>query len=178
MTHWKRSWALTAATVFALAAVPAAIVTIPSSGVANADVCVSVGRRVSVSGCANVADAVAPYVPPPAYTLRCRTTHRRPRTSRDASATTAGGSTPPGAINPLTPHRVPTLVMSSTISHVSAKFCSIAASRRAYKHCAARWPPRGKAGDAGRSVRVVVDRLDAAAHEVGLVPEAISTDVR
>ena len=27
----------------------------------------SVGRRVSVGGCANIADAVAPYVPPPAY---------------------------------------------------------------------------------------------------------------
>ena len=36
-------------------------------GVANADVCASAGRRVSVSGCANIADAVAPYVPPPAY---------------------------------------------------------------------------------------------------------------
>ena len=43
------------------------IVTIPASGTARADVCVSAGRRVSVSGCANVADAVAPYVPPPAY---------------------------------------------------------------------------------------------------------------
>ena len=27
----------------------------------------SAGRRVQVSGCANIADAVAPYVPPPAY---------------------------------------------------------------------------------------------------------------
>ena len=67
MTHWKRSWALTAVTVFALAAVPAAIATIQPSGVAKADVCVSGGRRVSVSGCANVADAVARYVPPSAY---------------------------------------------------------------------------------------------------------------
>ncbi|MFA4080624.1 MULTISPECIES: hypothetical protein [Mycobacteriaceae] len=39
----------------------------PPSGVANADVCASAGRRVSVGGCANIADAVAPYVPPPAY---------------------------------------------------------------------------------------------------------------
>jgi hypothetical protein len=67
MSHWKRSWTITAATVFALAAVPGAIVTIPAPGVANADVCASAGRRVSVSGCANLADAVAPYVPPPAY---------------------------------------------------------------------------------------------------------------
>jgi len=35
--------------------------------VAEADVCASVGRRVSVSGCGSIADAVAPYVPPPAY---------------------------------------------------------------------------------------------------------------
>jgi hypothetical protein len=34
---------------------------------ANADVCGSVGgRRVSVSGCGSIADAVAPYIPPPA----------------------------------------------------------------------------------------------------------------
>lgn len=34
---------------------------------ASADVCGSVGGRfVSVSGCGNIADAVAPWVPPPA----------------------------------------------------------------------------------------------------------------
>jgi hypothetical protein len=55
------------ATVLALAAVPGAIVTIHAPGVADPDVCASCGRRVSVSGCANIADAVAPYVPPPAY---------------------------------------------------------------------------------------------------------------
>jgi len=64
MSHWLRSGTVTAATVLALAAVPVAIVTIP---VANADVCASAGRRVSVSGCANLADPIAPYVPPPAY---------------------------------------------------------------------------------------------------------------
>ena len=67
MSHWIRSSTLAAATVLALAGAPAAIVTIRSPGVANADVCASAGRRVSVSGCANIADAVAPYVPPPAY---------------------------------------------------------------------------------------------------------------
>ena len=67
MTHWTRSWAVAAAAVFALAAVPGAIVTIHAPGIAKADVCVSGGRRVTVSGCANIADAVAPYVPPPAY---------------------------------------------------------------------------------------------------------------
>ena len=67
MTHWTRSWAVAAASVFALAAVPGAIVTIHAPGIANADVCVGGGRRISVSGCANIADAVAPYIPPPAY---------------------------------------------------------------------------------------------------------------
>ena len=57
----------TAAAVLAIAALPGTIVTIHTPGTANADVCVSAGRRVSVSGCANVADVVAPYVPPPAY---------------------------------------------------------------------------------------------------------------
>ena len=56
-----------AVTVLAFTAVPGAIVTIPASGVAGADVCASAGRRVSVSGCANLADTIAPYVPPPAY---------------------------------------------------------------------------------------------------------------
>ena len=65
--HWKRTWTAAAATVLTLTAVPGAILIVPISGVANADVCVSAGRRVSVSGCANIADAVAPYVPPPEY---------------------------------------------------------------------------------------------------------------
>ena len=67
MSHWTRPWTAAAVIVLALAAVPGAILIIPTPGVANADVCVSAGRRVSVSGCANIADAVAPYVPPPEY---------------------------------------------------------------------------------------------------------------
>jgi hypothetical protein len=67
MIHWKRSWTVTAASVLAIAAIPGGIVTIQPTGSANADVCASAGRRVQVSGCANIADAVAPYVPPPAY---------------------------------------------------------------------------------------------------------------
>jgi hypothetical protein len=63
MSRWARSYAQAAATVLALAAVP--ILTTP--GVAGADVCASAGRRVSVSGCANIADTVAAYAPPPAY---------------------------------------------------------------------------------------------------------------
>lgn len=38
-----------------------------ASGVARANVCASVGRRVTVSGCANVGNAIANYAPPPAY---------------------------------------------------------------------------------------------------------------
>ncbi|MDT5328202.1 MAG: hypothetical protein QOF25_5354 [Mycobacterium sp.] len=67
MTQWKRSLTITAASVLAMVAIPGAILTIQPTGVANADVCASAGRRVQVSGCANIADAVAPYVPPPAY---------------------------------------------------------------------------------------------------------------
>ena len=67
MTQCKRTWTVTAASALAIAAIPGAILSIQPTGVANADVCVSGGRRVQVSGCANVADAVAPYVPPPAY---------------------------------------------------------------------------------------------------------------
>jgi hypothetical protein len=67
MSHRLRSGRITAATVFALTAVAGAIVTTPVPGIANADVCANVGRRISVSGCANLADPIAPYVPPPAY---------------------------------------------------------------------------------------------------------------
>jgi hypothetical protein len=66
-----RSWtkAAVAATAYgmALATIPGAILTIAPVGVASADVCASAGRRVTVSGCANLSDVMAPYVPPPAY---------------------------------------------------------------------------------------------------------------
>jgi hypothetical protein len=67
MSQWTRSWTVTAASVLVLAAVPAGIITIQAPGVAKADVCASAGRRISVSGCANIADTVGAYVPPPAY---------------------------------------------------------------------------------------------------------------
>lgn len=51
----------------ALATLPGAIVLMAPAGTAHADVCASAGRRISVGGCVNIADAVAPYVPPPAY---------------------------------------------------------------------------------------------------------------
>ncbi len=64
--NW-RSW--TAAILTALAVVTGCEVfaTAQASGPARATVCASVGRRVSVGGCANIADTVANYAPPPAY---------------------------------------------------------------------------------------------------------------
>jgi len=52
------------AAVAALAGAPAALVTIAPSGTAAADVCASAGRRISVSGCANMSDVMAPWVTP------------------------------------------------------------------------------------------------------------------
>jgi hypothetical protein len=51
----------------AIVATLGTLVTVHDAGVANADVCVSAGRRVTVSGCANLSDVMAPYVPPPDY---------------------------------------------------------------------------------------------------------------
>ena len=67
MSLWVRSSVAGGIAVLALTAVPGMYAVMQSSGVANADVCASVGRRVSVGGCMNVADTVNAYVPPPAY---------------------------------------------------------------------------------------------------------------
>jgi hypothetical protein len=53
-----------AVAVLALAGGPAALATIAPSASAYADVCASAGRRISVSGCANLSDVMAPYVVP------------------------------------------------------------------------------------------------------------------
>lgn len=66
MIAWKRPAAATAIAALAFTAVPEMLAVAEPSGVALADVCVNAGRRVSVSGCTDVADAVAPYAPPPA----------------------------------------------------------------------------------------------------------------
>ncbi len=65
MKMWARSWTAGAIAILALVAIPETYAVMQPSGVANADVCASVGRRVSVSGCTNVADTVNAYVPPP-----------------------------------------------------------------------------------------------------------------
>ncbi len=61
-----RSCAAGAAAILALTAIPEMFAIFQPPGVATADVCASVGRRISVSGCTNVADTVGTYVPPPA----------------------------------------------------------------------------------------------------------------
>jgi hypothetical protein len=66
MNLWVRSWTAAGIAVLALTSIPEIYAVVQPSGVANADVCASVGRRVSVSGCTNVADTVNAYVPPPA----------------------------------------------------------------------------------------------------------------
>ena len=66
MNMWVRSWTAAGIAVLALASIPEIYAVVQPSGVASADVCAGVGRRVSVSGCTNVADTVNAYVPPPA----------------------------------------------------------------------------------------------------------------
>lgn len=53
-------------TLLALTSIPEVYAVVAPSGVAGADVCASVGRRISVSGCTDVADTVNTYAPPPA----------------------------------------------------------------------------------------------------------------
>jgi hypothetical protein len=49
-----------------LAIAPAIVTATHPAGRADASVCVGAGRRISVSGCANIGDAIQRYVPPPA----------------------------------------------------------------------------------------------------------------
>ena len=61
-----RSWIAGGIAVSALTGIPEMCAIVQPSGVANADVCASVGNRISVSGCTNVADTVDSYASPPA----------------------------------------------------------------------------------------------------------------
>lgn len=65
MKLFMRSWTAAGVLVLALTAIPEMYAVVQPPGAANADVCASVGRRVSVSGCTNVADTVNTYAPPP-----------------------------------------------------------------------------------------------------------------
>ncbi|OBG68266.1 MULTISPECIES: hypothetical protein [unclassified Mycobacterium] len=66
MTPRMRSCAAGAIAVLAVTAIPEVWSLVQPSAAAHADVCASVGRRISVSGCTNVADTVGSYAPPPA----------------------------------------------------------------------------------------------------------------
>lgn len=65
MSTLTRRWAALAAGILVLAGVPVAIVTTRPDGTVSADVCASAGRRISVSGCANLSEVMAPYVVSP-----------------------------------------------------------------------------------------------------------------
>lgn len=61
---WRVPLRTATAAVMAAATIPGAFVLVTAAP-ADADVCANVGRRVSVGGCVNLADAIAPYAPPP-----------------------------------------------------------------------------------------------------------------
>lgn len=54
-----------AAAILAWAGAAGLLLTVVPVGTASADVCASAGRRVTVSGCANLSEVMAPYVVPP-----------------------------------------------------------------------------------------------------------------
>jgi hypothetical protein len=60
-----RTWITAGIAMLAFTSIPGLHGLVEPSAVANADVCASVGRRVSVSGCTNVAGTVGAYMPPP-----------------------------------------------------------------------------------------------------------------
>ncbi len=61
----RRRWIAAVLAFSGLACVPGVVVGVHSAGRAEATVCVSAGRRISVSGCTNIGDNIARYVPPP-----------------------------------------------------------------------------------------------------------------
>lgn len=62
----RRSWIASALAVLTVA-VGMDFIAAVNPGVAQADICASVGRRVRVGGCTNVGGAIARYAPPPTY---------------------------------------------------------------------------------------------------------------
>ena len=65
MTTPLRRCGIAASAALILTGVPVWILIASSDSTAQADVCASAGRRITVSGCANLADVMAPYVVPP-----------------------------------------------------------------------------------------------------------------
>jgi hypothetical protein len=62
----QRRWITALLAFLAITPITGIVAAMHSAGQADASVCVNAGRRVSVSGCANVGDAIARYAPPPA----------------------------------------------------------------------------------------------------------------
>ncbi|MDM4142665.1 MULTISPECIES: hypothetical protein [Mycobacterium] len=62
----RRRWFAALLAFAGLAATPAILVPTHSADRVEATVCVGAGRRISVSGCTNIADNIQRYVPPPA----------------------------------------------------------------------------------------------------------------
>ncbi len=62
----RRRWFAAVLVFSGLAATPGILVAAHSADRAEATVCVAAGRRVSVSGCTDIADNIQRYVPPPA----------------------------------------------------------------------------------------------------------------
>lgn len=61
----NRRRGLAALLVFSgVVSVPAILTAAPSADRVEATVCVGAGRRISVSGCTNIADNIARYAPP------------------------------------------------------------------------------------------------------------------
>lgn len=60
-----RSWTAAGIAALAVTAIPEVCAVLQPPGIAGADVCAGVGRRISVSGCTNVADTVNTYAAPP-----------------------------------------------------------------------------------------------------------------
>ena len=61
----RRRWFAALLVLSGSAPVPGIVAATHSPGRAEATVCVGAGRRISVSGCTNIGDNIARYVPPP-----------------------------------------------------------------------------------------------------------------
>jgi hypothetical protein len=62
----RRRWIAALLAFSGVACAPGVLIAAHSADRTEATVCVSAGRRVSVSGCTDIGDNIARYVPPPA----------------------------------------------------------------------------------------------------------------
>ena len=82
MNLWVRSWTAAGIAVLALTSIPEIYAVVQPSGVANADVCASVGRRVSVTGAETLPIRSTPMSRRRPTMRRCRRTFRPHRPHR------------------------------------------------------------------------------------------------